>query len=283
MTRDEQQTHYSESGSPDYLDSQDILVRQQARLENERLEHKFAVMADLENDIEIRKREKVLVMVVMATVTLVLLLSAFLVRPDQVVSMPEISQNSVSSSSVSSSELRSETSLSRSEEPSSSTLEKVTTSTQFQVEVDRRDLTIRRSPSEHSANLGMISPGIYTIIATQQGENYQWGKLKSGEGWIALDYTNPISSQPIGRGGGVNTKDLTTEQVRKWVAYDVTSKNHVTPAKIDVQMGPDHLVYADVHLSDRSEVAYQYRVSSNGCLEKKVQDYWQVSLETYME
>ena len=34
--------------------------------------------------------------------------------------------------------------------------------------------------------------GVYTIVETADGQgDSQWGKLKSGAGWIALDYVTP--------------------------------------------------------------------------------------------
>ncbi|MFQ9409813.1 MAG: hypothetical protein ACLR1T_00450 [Evtepia gabavorous] len=34
--------------------------------------------------------------------------------------------------------------------------------------------------------------GVYTIVETADGQGAsQWGKLKSGAGWIALDYVTP--------------------------------------------------------------------------------------------
>lgn len=47
-------------------------------------------------------------------------------------------------------------------------------------------LNIRKGPSTSSAIVGQIKDrGVYTIVETKGS----WGKLKSGAGWICLDYT----------------------------------------------------------------------------------------------
>lgn len=68
---------------------------------------------------------------------------------------------------------------------------KKTTSTKkgsFLVQVKNKDLHIRQSASSKSKSMGCIKPGTYTIVETQ-GE---WGKLKSGAGWIHLDYVKRL-------------------------------------------------------------------------------------------
>lgn len=55
----------------------------------------------------------------------------------------------------------------------------------YLVRVTAKDLFIRTGPGTKYANKGFIKPGIYTIVETQG----RWGKLKSGAGWICLDYT----------------------------------------------------------------------------------------------
>lgn len=54
----------------------------------------------------------------------------------------------------------------------------------YLVQVKITDLNIRKGPGTNYARTKFINPGIYTIVETQ-GE---WGKLKSGEGWICLKY-----------------------------------------------------------------------------------------------
>ena len=51
------------------------------------------------------------------------------------------------------------------------------------------DLHIRSGPGTNYASKGFISPGAYTIVEESTGQGAAlWGKLKSGKGWISLDY-----------------------------------------------------------------------------------------------
>lgn len=69
---------------------------------------------------------------------------------------------------------------------------KTTTTTKktssFKVKVSVSDLNIRKGPSTSYDSVGFIKPGIYTIVQTKSG----WGKLKSGKGWIYLEYTKRV-------------------------------------------------------------------------------------------
>lgn len=58
----------------------------------------------------------------------------------------------------------------------------------YLVKVTIKDLYIRKGPGTSYANKGFIKPGTYTIVETK-GE---WGKLKSGAGWICLKYVNRV-------------------------------------------------------------------------------------------
>lgn len=62
------------------------------------------------------------------------------------------------------------------------------TSTSYKVKVSVKDLYIRKGPGTSYKTNGFIKPGVYTITETKNG----WGKLKSGQGWIYLDYTNKV-------------------------------------------------------------------------------------------
>ena len=66
--------------------------------------------------------------------------------------------------------------------------------TPYQVRVSISDLYIRSEPSKGSASRGFIAPGVYTIVEEQSGTGSTagWGKLKSGAGWISLDYCKKI-------------------------------------------------------------------------------------------
>lgn len=66
--------------------------------------------------------------------------------------------------------------------------------TPYRVQVTISDLYIRSEPRKGSAAKGFIAPGIYTIIEERPGDGSTsgWGKLKSGAGWIALDYARKL-------------------------------------------------------------------------------------------
>ena len=62
----------------------------------------------------------------------------------------------------------------------------------YQVQVSVSDLNIRTGPGTNYSKTGKYTgKGVFTIIAEKsgQGSTKGWGKLKSGAGWISLDYT----------------------------------------------------------------------------------------------
>lgn len=64
----------------------------------------------------------------------------------------------------------------------------------YKVRVTATDLRIRKGPGTDTAIVQKaIAPGVYTIVneATGQGAT-KWGKLKSGIGWISLDFAKKI-------------------------------------------------------------------------------------------
>lgn len=59
----------------------------------------------------------------------------------------------------------------------------------YLVRVKITNLNIRKGPGTNYGATGYIQPGIYTIVAESTGKGAaKWGKLKSGAGWISLDY-----------------------------------------------------------------------------------------------
>lgn len=63
------------------------------------------------------------------------------------------------------------------------------TVTPYLVRVKITNLNIRKGPGTNYSATGYIQPGIYTIAAESTGKGAaKWGKLKSGAGWISLDY-----------------------------------------------------------------------------------------------
>lgn len=62
----------------------------------------------------------------------------------------------------------------------------------FQVRVAVSDLRIRKEASIKGEEVGIIPQGIYTITETVTADGYTWGKLQSGQGWIALEFTTRV-------------------------------------------------------------------------------------------
>ena len=58
----------------------------------------------------------------------------------------------------------------------------------FKVCVSVTGLRIRTGAGLHCQSTGYITQGVYTIVDTKKADGYTWGKLKSGAGWIALEY-----------------------------------------------------------------------------------------------
>lgn len=67
------------------------------------------------------------------------------------------------------------------------------TTVNYTVKVTASDLNIRTGPGTNYGSKGYIKPGVYTIVAEASGTGAsKWGKLKSGAGWISLDYAKKI-------------------------------------------------------------------------------------------
>ncbi|MHB9781197.1 peptidoglycan recognition protein family protein [Streptococcus sp. 10F2] len=71
-------------------------------------------------------------------------------------------------------------------------ISKTETTGSFKVRVSVTDLNIRKEPSIKAKTNGKVKPGVYTITETKSADGYEWGKLKSGAGWIALKYAKRI-------------------------------------------------------------------------------------------
>ena len=108
------------------------------------------------------------------------------------------------------------------------------TKTSYVVKIDTDVLNVRQSPSTNSAVTAQVKRGdSYTIIEESNG----WGKLKSGAGWISLQYTVKISSpQPSSFTVKINTDVLNvrsgpgsnykvTTQVRRGQVYTIVETN----------------------------------------------------------
>ena len=62
----------------------------------------------------------------------------------------------------------------------------------FLVSVKTKNLRIRKGPGTNYDVVGYCPVGTYTIVETAQAYGYTWGRLKSGSGWIALEYTDRV-------------------------------------------------------------------------------------------
>ena len=63
------------------------------------------------------------------------------------------------------------------------------------VKVNITNLNIRKGPGVNFAKTGIFTgKGIFTIVEVKEGNGSEsgWGKLKSGAGWISLDYTEKV-------------------------------------------------------------------------------------------
>lgn len=60
----------------------------------------------------------------------------------------------------------------------------------YKVRVIASELNVRKGPGTNYAKVTVVKKGeIYTIVAEQANGNTVWGKLKSGVGYISLEYT----------------------------------------------------------------------------------------------
>ena len=65
--------------------------------------------------------------------------------------------------------------------------------TLYTVKVTVTELRIRSGPGTDTQAQGFIEPGVYTIVEEADGPGAKrWGKLKSGAGWISLDYAEKV-------------------------------------------------------------------------------------------
>lgn len=73
------------------------------------------------------------------------------------------------------------------------TVVSVPTFSPYKVKVSIKDLNIRKGPGTNYATNGFCPVGVYTIIEESDGVGAtKWGKLKSGAGWISLDYAKRV-------------------------------------------------------------------------------------------
>lgn len=69
------------------------------------------------------------------------------------------------------------------------------TDTPFMVKVSIPDLNIRKGSGTNTAKTGQVTGvGVFTIVEVREGKGSDkgWGRLKSGAGWISLDFCQRV-------------------------------------------------------------------------------------------
>ena len=71
--------------------------------------------------------------------------------------------------------------------------------TPYLVRIRTETLNIRKLPTVHSAAVGFTGKGTFTIteeatgVVNASGDKSRWGRLRSGKGWICLDYAEKVA------------------------------------------------------------------------------------------
>ena len=71
--------------------------------------------------------------------------------------------------------------------------------TPYLVRIRTDTLNIRKLPTVHSAAVGFTGKGTFTIteeatgVVNASGDKSRWGRLRSGKGWICLDYAEKVA------------------------------------------------------------------------------------------
>lgn len=145
------------------------------------------------------------------------------------------------------------------------------------VKVSITNLKIRSGPGTDYEINSIISPGIYTIVAEADGSGAtKWGKLKSGAGWISLDYVQRLDDvDPVDPGGSgscsgsievgsiVTVKSnavyggLTAARGAKVPEYVYGSARRYTVRKIDEHLGVQEALLNEIN----SWIALTYLVT----------------------
>lgn len=91
----------------------------------------------------------------------------------------------------------------------------------YMVEVSIDDLNIRKGPGTNYDKNGVTGKGRFTIVAESNGQGAtKWGKLKSGAGWISLDYAKKVEPATTEEPKVEENKQPTKDELEK-VAKDV--------------------------------------------------------------
>ena len=132
------------------------------------------------------------------------------------------------------------------------------TAVNYTVQVTASDLNIRTGPGTNYGSKGFIKPGVYTIVAEASGTGAsKWGKLKSGAGWISLDYVKKTgsagtASSSIKVGSTVTIKSgavyggLTTSRVAKVPSYISGTSRRYTVSQIAEHKGVQEALLKEI-------------------------------------
>ena len=111
--------------------------------------------------------------------------------------------------------------------------------TAYTVQVTVSDLNIRSGPGTNNASKGFIKPGVYTIVEESSGQGAtKWGRLKSGAGWISLDYVKRLGSAGGSTSGGSGSQvfepytvkvSVTELRIRSGPGTNNSSKGYIKP------------------------------------------------------
>ena len=117
----------------------------------------------------------------------------------------------------------------------------------YMVKVTSKRLNIRKGPGKDTSITGAITDkGIYTIVDEADGLGAsKWGKLKSGAGWISLDFTEKYQGggKTAGPSGATtkptSTPGSTTAQPGTPITAQPTETYTPRPTRIPVSTNPD--------------------------------------------
>lgn len=132
------------------------------------------------------------------------------------------------------------------------------TAVNYTVQVTASDLNIRTGPGTNYGSKGFIKPGVYTIVTESSGTGAsKWGKLKSGAGWISLDYVKKTgsagtASSSIKVGSTVTIKSgavyggLTTSRGAKVPSYISGTSRRYTVSQIAEHKGVQEALLKEI-------------------------------------
>ena len=132
------------------------------------------------------------------------------------------------------------------------------TAVNYTAQVTASDLNIRTGPGTNYGSKGFIKPGVYTIVAEASGTGAsKWGKLKSGAGWISLDYAEKTgstgaASSSIKVGSTVTIKSgavyggLTTSRGAKVPSYISGTSRRYTVSQIAEHKGVQEALLKEI-------------------------------------